>query len=184
MLRFRKIYANRYRKWNWWTPTLQRRPFGRQWYQGAISFITMSKFPWTCSVATDSWSLRRAGCPRSCKCSTSRKERHIFDAPNMTPALLSLRADIVEYRVEDASLVDPSSPEGYVERFIHGEIYRRYQTVNSVIHSHAAAIVPFSVTGMFPTFTHIVFACLRPPRMVSHFLQELICGRVCTCLDS
>ncbi|KAF4159218.1 hypothetical protein CNMCM6936_001871 [Aspergillus lentulus] len=66
---------------------------------------------------------------------------------NMAPALLSSRADIVEYRVDDASPVDPTSPPGYVERFIHSEIYRRHPEIHSVIHSHSPAILPFTITG-------------------------------------
>lgn len=77
------------------------------------------------------------------------EKKDIFLMPrNMAPALLSTGSDIVEYWVEDASPVYASSPDGYVERFIHSEIYRRYPTINSVIHSHAATILPFSITGM------------------------------------
>ncbi len=39
-------------------------------------------------------------------------------------------------------------PAAYLERFIHSEIYRKRSDVVSVIHSRAAAVVPFSaVTG-------------------------------------
>jgi len=34
----------------------------------------------------------------------------------------------------------------YLERFIHGEIYARRPDVASVVHSHAAAVVPFSAS--------------------------------------
>lgn len=67
---------------------------------------------------------------------------------NMAPALLSSQVDIVEYRVEDASPVDPNSPPGYVERYIHSEIYKRYPEIQSVIHSHSPAILPFTITGI------------------------------------
>ncbi|KAF4219351.1 hypothetical protein CNMCM5878_003270 [Aspergillus fumigatiaffinis] len=67
---------------------------------------------------------------------------------NMAPALMSSRADIVEYRVDDASPVDPTSPPGYVERFIHSEIYKRYPEIHSVIHSHSPALLPFTITGV------------------------------------
>lgn len=39
-------------------------------------------------------------------------------------------------------------------------IYRRYPTIQSIIHSHFLAILPFSVTGIFLIFAHIVFASL------------------------
>lgn len=67
---------------------------------------------------------------------------------NMAPALVSSKADIVEYRVEDASAVDPLSPPGYVERYIHSEIYKRFPDIKSVLHSHSPAILPFTITGM------------------------------------
>ncbi|OJJ02020.1 hypothetical protein ASPVEDRAFT_654897 [Aspergillus versicolor CBS 583.65] len=67
---------------------------------------------------------------------------------NIAPALLSSAADIVEYRVEDASPVDPNSPAGYVERYIHSEIYKRYPEIRSVIHSHSAAVLPFTITAV------------------------------------
>ncbi|KAJ0413245.1 class II aldolase and Adducin N-terminal domain-containing protein [Aspergillus carlsbadensis] len=67
---------------------------------------------------------------------------------NIAPALLSSAADIVEYRVEDAAPVDTNSPAGYVERYIHSEIYKRYPEVKSVIHSHSAAVLPFTITAV------------------------------------
>ena len=36
----------------------------------------------------------------------------------------------------------------YLERFIHSEIYRARPDVGSVIHHHAAAVLPFAVTGI------------------------------------
>ncbi|KAL2838541.1 class II aldolase and Adducin N-terminal domain-containing protein [Aspergillus pseudoustus] len=77
------------------------------------------------------------------------EKKDIFLMPrNIAPALLSSKADIVEYRVEDASPVDLDSPPGYVERFIHSEIYKKYPAVQSVIHSHAPSILPFTITGV------------------------------------
>ncbi|KAL3429927.1 class II aldolase and Adducin N-terminal domain-containing protein [Aspergillus tetrazonus] len=67
---------------------------------------------------------------------------------NIAPALLSSAADIIEYRVEDAGPVDPNSPAGYVERYIHSEIYKRYPEIKSVIHSHSAAVLPFTITAV------------------------------------
>ncbi len=34
----------------------------------------------------------------------------------------------------------------YVERFIHGEIYKARPDVNAVVHSHSPSVIPFSVT--------------------------------------
>jgi HCOMODA/2-hydroxy-3-carboxy-muconic semialdehyde decarboxylase len=38
----------------------------------------------------------------------------------------------------------------YLERFIHGEIYRQRPDVMAVVHSHSASVVPFSVVKSNP----------------------------------
>ncbi|CZS95613.1 uncharacterized protein RAG0_05217 [Rhynchosporium agropyri] len=70
------------------------------------------------------------------------------------PALVSSQTDLIPYYVSDASPVDPSSKKGYQERFIHSEIYKRYPEINSVVHSHSDAVIPYTMCGvpMKPTF--------------------------------
>lgn len=70
------------------------------------------------------------------------------------PALVSSFADLIEYHVSDSSPVNPKAKKGYQERFIHSEIYKRFPEVNSVIHSHSDAVLPYTVTGvrMQPVF--------------------------------
>ncbi|EKD19893.1 class II Aldolase and Adducin domain-containing protein [Drepanopeziza brunnea f. sp. 'multigermtubi' MB_m1] len=70
------------------------------------------------------------------------------------PALVSSQADLIPYNVSDASPVDPKSKKGYQERFIHSEIYKRFPHVNSVVHSHSEAVLPYTMSGvpMRPTF--------------------------------
>lgn len=65
---------------------------------------------------------------------------------DLAPALVSSADDIVEYLVDNAAPVTPNPPSGYIERFIHSEVYKRYPSVNSVIHSHSDSIIPFGVT--------------------------------------
>lgn len=65
---------------------------------------------------------------------------------NLAPALISTVDDIVEYKVEDASAVEENAPRGYLERFIHSEIYKRYPGINCVVHSHAADVLPYCVS--------------------------------------
>jgi ribulose-5-phosphate 4-epimerase/fuculose-1-phosphate aldolase len=69
---------------------------------------------------------------------------------NMAPATISSAKDLVEYNVSDASAVNPDAPLGYIERFIHSEIYKKYPVINSVIHSHASAVIPYSISGTIP----------------------------------
>ena len=49
----------------------------------------------------------------------------------------------------------------YLERFIHGEIYKHRPDVHAVVHSHAAAVVPFAASSVQ----------LRPIYHMSSFLR-------------
>lgn len=68
---------------------------------------------------------------------------------NMPPANIRSAADLVEYKISDASPVSPGAARGYIERYIHSEIYKTYPAVNSVIHSHASEVVPFGIAGRY-----------------------------------
>ena len=70
------------------------------------------------------------------------------------PALVSSHSDLIQYHVSDSTPVDPQSKKGYQERFIHSEIYKRFPAINSVIHSHSEAVLPYTMNGvaMKPTF--------------------------------
>ena len=65
-------------------------------------------------------------------------------ARNMAPALVT-ENDIVEFHLDGAP-VDAGGRSVYLERFIHGEIYRARPDVHSVVHSHAPEVVPFGVS--------------------------------------
>ena len=57
-------------------------------------------------------------------------------------------SDILMYNIEDASPVDPNAPAGFIELFIHSEIYKAFgdsDEVQSVVHMHAKEVLPFSV---------------------------------------
>jgi len=62
------------------------------------------------------------------------------------PALVSSARDIVEYQVADSSPVHADPPDGFIERYIHSEIYKRFSGINAVVHSHSPAVIPFSVS--------------------------------------
>ncbi|ESZ96094.1 hypothetical protein SBOR_3571 [Sclerotinia borealis F-4128] len=70
------------------------------------------------------------------------------------PALVSSISDLIQYNVSDSSPVDPNAKMGYQERFIHSEIYKRFPDINCVVHSHAEAVVPYTMNGvqMRPTY--------------------------------
>jgi ribulose-5-phosphate 4-epimerase/fuculose-1-phosphate aldolase len=79
-------------------------------------------------------------------------------ARSMAPGLVKAE-DIVLCDL-DGTVHDNQGRKTYVERFIHSEIYRARPDVQSVVHSHSPAIVPFGVTG----------ARLRPICHMSGFL--------------
>ncbi|KIW29528.1 uncharacterized protein PV07_05341 [Cladophialophora immunda] len=64
----------------------------------------------------------------------------------MAPALVASPTDLIYYHVADSSTVEQNAKKGYSERFIHGEIYKRYPGVNCVIHSHAEEVLPYVVS--------------------------------------
>lgn len=65
-------------------------------------------------------------------------------ARNMAPALVGAE-DIIEFHL-DGTPVDAAGRSVYLERFIHGEIYRAREDVCAVVHSHAPAVVPFGIS--------------------------------------
>lgn len=71
-----------------------------------------------------------------------RPDRFLL-ARNMAPSRVTAE-DIVEFAL-DGEAVNANGRKVYLERFIHGEIYRARPDVVSVIHSHSHSIVPLSV---------------------------------------
>jgi ribulose-5-phosphate 4-epimerase/fuculose-1-phosphate aldolase len=65
---------------------------------------------------------------------------------NIAPALVKPE-DIVEYDLDSNPINASPNQAHFLERFIHGEIYRGRQDVNSVVHSHSPNIIPFGVTN-------------------------------------
>lgn len=81
-----------------------------------------------------------------------------YIARSMAPALV--QADDVLSCNLDGEVTDAAGRKTYVERFIHSEIYRLRPDVQSVIHTHSPAMIPFGITG----------ARLRPVCHMSGFL--------------
>lgn len=64
------------------------------------------------------------------------------------PATVSSAGQLVQYRVSDSVAITPNAANGYIERYIHGEMYRRFPDVMSVIHSHSEDILPYAITDV------------------------------------
>jgi HCOMODA/2-hydroxy-3-carboxy-muconic semialdehyde decarboxylase len=58
-------------------------------------------------------------------------------------------ADIVEYDL-DSLPCEPDAPKGFLERFIHGEIYRARPDLGAVVHSHSPSVIPFGLIDRRP----------------------------------
>lgn len=84
-----------------------------------------------------------------------------FLARNMAPGLVRVE-DILEFDL-DGNPLDAEDRSVYLERFIHGEIYRARPDVMAVVHSHSPSVVPFSAVKTMP---------LRPMCHMSGFLGE------------
>ena len=55
--------------------------------------------------------------------------------------------DILEYDLE-SNPVDAGGRASFLERFIHGEIYKARPDIMSVVHSHSPSVVPFGLVGV------------------------------------
>jgi ribulose-5-phosphate 4-epimerase/fuculose-1-phosphate aldolase len=85
---------------------------------------------------------------------------HFLLARNMAPGLV-LRDDIITFEL-DGTALDAEGRRVYLERFIHGEVYRARPDVQAIVHSHSPSVIPFGVTGQ----------PLRPIYHMSGFLGE------------
>src|SRR5512147_2869863 len=65
---------------------------------------------------------------------------------SLAPASVS-REDIMRFDLDGAP-VDGDARKPYLERFIHGSIYRRRPDVHAVVHSHAPSVIPFAASSV------------------------------------
>ena len=84
----------------------------------------------------------------------------------IAPGLVTA-ADIMEFDL-DSNPVDRRGRSMFIERFIHGEIYKVRPDVDSVIHTHSMGVIPFSITKQplrpvihNASFLHVACRCGR-----------------------
>jgi ribulose-5-phosphate 4-epimerase/fuculose-1-phosphate aldolase len=75
--------------------------------------------------------------------SDKRPDRFIMSRA-VAPALVKA-ADLMELDANSEALAGDKR-KGFIERYIHGEIYRARPDVMAVVHSHSASVIPFGVT--------------------------------------
>lgn len=72
----------------------------------------------------------------------TRPDRYLMSR-SLAPALVTA-ADLIEYDL-DSQPVDANGRNSFLERFIHGEVYKARPDVMSVVHSHSPSVVPFGL---------------------------------------
>ena len=92
----------------------------------------------------------------------SAKNPDRFFMPRAMPPALVSRADIVEVGL-DCKPVDPNAPRLNGERYIHCQVYKARGDVQSVIHTHDLAVIPFGLAGI-PLRPVVAQAGFLPPQ--------------------
>ena len=75
--------------------------------------------------------------------SDKRPERFVMSR-SRAPALVTA-ADLMELDA-DSEALPGDKRKGFIERYIHGEIYRARPDVMAVVHSHSPSVIPFGIT--------------------------------------
>ena len=73
-----------------------------------------------------------------------KRPEHFIMSRSRAPALVTA-ADLMELDAESEALPGDKR-KGFIERYIHGEIYRTRPEVMAVVHSHSPSVIPFGVT--------------------------------------
>jgi 3-hydroxy-2-methylpyridine-4,5-dicarboxylate 4-decarboxylase len=94
----------------------------------------------------------------------SVKNPNRFYMPRASAPALITRADILELDM-NANPILPNAPRTNGERFIHSEIYKARPDVQSVIHAHTMAVIPFGLAGtpLRPVLAQAGFLPLETP---------------------
>lgn len=75
---------------------------------------------------------------------SDKRPDHFIMSRSRAPALVSA-ADLMELG-PDSEPASGDKRKGFIERYIHGEIYRTRPDVMAVVHSHSPSVIPFGVT--------------------------------------
>jgi HCOMODA/2-hydroxy-3-carboxy-muconic semialdehyde decarboxylase len=100
---------------------------------------------------------------------------------SLAPALVTPE-DIMEFDL-DANAVDQRGRTLFLERFIHGEVYKWRPDVRAVVHSHSQGVIPFGVTkaAMQAVYHNAAFLAVAVPvfdiRAVAGMTNMLISNR-------
>ena len=92
----------------------------------------------------------------------SRPDRFLMSR-SLAPELVTAD-DILEFTL-DCEPTNASGRQPFIERFLHGGIYRRRPDVMAVAHGHSAAVIPFGLvnTPMLATYHNAAFLAAGVP---------------------
>jgi ribulose-5-phosphate 4-epimerase/fuculose-1-phosphate aldolase len=68
---------------------------------------------------------------------------HFYMSRSLAPYLVTA-GDVMEHGPDSEPIGDPR--KAYLERYIHGEMYRQRPDVMAVVHSHSDSVIPFGIT--------------------------------------
>lgn len=71
---------------------------------------------------------------------------HYYLSRSLAPELVT-QDDIIEFNL-DSEPVNGDTRRLYLERFIHGEIYKRRPDVQAIVHSHSPSVIPFAASSV------------------------------------
>jgi ribulose-5-phosphate 4-epimerase/fuculose-1-phosphate aldolase len=75
----------------------------------------------------------------------SAPDRYLMSR-SVAPARV-MPADIIEYDL-DSNPCNANGRASFLERFIHGEIYKARPDIMSVVHNHSPSVIPFGLVGV------------------------------------
>src|SRR4051794_22452550 len=82
---------------------------------------------------------------------------------SLAPALVTA-GDIMEFDL-DGNAIDPRGRSVFLERFIHGKVYKARPDVTSVVHTHSPGVVPFTISAIAlrPVYHNAAFLAAGAP---------------------
>jgi ribulose-5-phosphate 4-epimerase/fuculose-1-phosphate aldolase len=82
---------------------------------------------------------------------------HFLMSRSLAPALVT-SGDVMEFDL-DGNAIEANGRALFLERFIHGEIYRARPDVMAVVHTHSPGVIPFTVSQvpLRPLFHNAAF---------------------------
>src|SRR5256712_2960347 len=72
---------------------------------------------------------------------SDKRRDHFIMSRSRAPALVTA-ADLMELDA-DSEPMPGDTRKGFIERYIHGEIYRTRADVLAIVHSHSTSVIPF-----------------------------------------